>query len=76
MIKFRNLKSKRWDNDIIKNSGDGKVNLDLNFEDMLFSTNRKKGEFNLNFKDKNANALKQLFESINKVYLADKKGEI
>jgi uncharacterized protein DUF4836 len=62
--------------ELIKNSGGEKMNLDLNFEDMNFSTDRKNGSFRLNFKDKNANSLKQLFESINAIYLADKKGAI
>lgn len=50
--------------------------LDLNIENLNFSTNRKNGTFNMNFKDKNANGLKQLFESINEIYLAGKRGEI
>ena len=54
----------------------GGKNLNLNFEDMNYSTDRKKGSFKLNFKDKNVNALKQFFESVNEIYLADKKGEI
>jgi len=54
----------------------GGKDLDLNFDNMDFSTNRKNSIFNMNFKDKNSNGLKQLFESINEIYLADKRGEI
>lgn len=52
------------------------VKLDLNFKDLKFSTNRKNSEFMMNFKDKNTNSLKQLFESINEIFLAEQKGEI
>ncbi len=54
----------------------GGKDLNLNFDNMDFSTNRKNSIFNMNFKDKNTNGLKQLFESINEIYLADKRGEI
>jgi len=54
---------------------DGKE-MDLNFDQMNFSTNRKNADFNMDFKDKSVNSLKQLFESINEIYLADKKGAI
>lgn len=53
-----------------------KKNLDLNFKDIKFSTNRKDSELFMNFKDKNSNSLKQLFESINEIYKADQRGEI
>lgn len=47
--------------------------LNLDIEGMDFTTNRKNGTFDMQFKDKNSNGLKQLFESINKIYLADKQ---
>ncbi|MFT5385857.1 MAG: hypothetical protein ACI81W_003266 [Saprospiraceae bacterium] len=79
--KIKNLKNNIFSgftnlSDLIKSSGGEQSKLDLNFEDMNFSTNRKKGSFKLDFKDKNSNGLKQLFESINEIYLADKKGTI
>ena len=52
------------------------ADVDLKFKDMNYTTNRKNGNFKMNFIEKNENGLKQLFESINEIYLADKKGEI
>ncbi len=64
--------------EMMSRSGGNNFNLDvdLNFEDMNFSANRKNSTFKLNFKDKNVNSLKQLFESINEIYLANKKESI
>lgn len=50
--------------------------LDLKFQDLNYSTNRKNGNFKMNFTDKNANGLKQLFESINEIYKAENREQI
>lgn len=61
---------------IMGNKINEKPDLNLDFKEMNFATDRKNSTLNVNFKDKKANGLKQLFETINKLYLADKNGTI
>jgi hypothetical protein len=61
--------------DLLK-SVSGTKDLNVKFKDMEFTTNRKDASFDMNFQEKNVNSLKQLFESINEIYLANKNGSI
>lgn len=62
-------------NSIMENTKTDKK-LNLNFEEIQFSTDKKSSEFFMNFKDKNSNSLKQLFESINELHKAERNGDI
>ncbi len=78
--KIKNLRSNIFagfmDYDEMLKSISGTKDLNVKFKDMKFTTNRKDASFDMNFKDKNVNSLKQLFESINEIYLANKNGSI